>query len=331
MLIPARRRALRMIGGAAAVLSACKPAVNLPVQSVTLAVPYQLSAGAAYLAQADGVFQRSAVNVTMQRFVLGKQALESVVKGTADLALVADTPFVLAVLREQPVRILATVFASRTSMACVARADRGIRDESELAGKTVGTVLGTNAQYFLDSMLVAQGVSQSSVAIRDLAPERLIPALENAEVDAVTLWHPFLARAQAGIRVPTVILAGEDVFIYRFLLVAKARYIEEHGEAASRVLRGLIEATELIRANPERARALIGAMAELDDDVMRRAFAPGDFTVSLDQPLLLTLSDQARWAMARSISPAVAMPNFLHSVDQSPLRRIAPSAITIIR
>jgi sulfonate transport system substrate-binding protein len=302
-----------------------------PAFSMTVAVPIQLSAGAVFVAEQQKLFARHGLAVGINRFLLGKQALQAVLDGQADFAIVADTPFALAVLRGAPVATLGTVFESRRSLAIAGRRDSGVSDVASLAGKRVGSVLGTNAEFFLDTMLEVHNVERASVQVVDLKAGELVSAIRNKRVDAVTAWHPDLARIVQALGAKGVALYGEDVFVYRFLLVARQDYIDANGAQVQQLLAALRESNDFIKSNPQQARDILAPLMDLSPELLMPMFDPADFTLVLDQSLLLTLSAQMRWAAAKGLVKAGPAPDYLDFVRPEPLKAVAPDAMRIIR
>ncbi len=302
-----------------------------PPSLLTISMPVQISAGALYVAEKEGLFAKHRLDVALQRHLIGKQALQAVLDGRADLALVADTPFMLAVLRGERIAVLATVFESRKTMAILARKDRGIGAANMLAAKTIGTVAGTNAEFFLDSMLDVHGIARDAVKIVALKPEQLIPAFQSGRVDAVTVWNPDLAKLEQAFGSHAVTIYGEDLFIYRFLLVGKISFIDSHQRQMRQVLAAVAEGNASIKARPDQARALLGKELGMAPALLARSFDPGDFCLTLDQPLLLTLSDQARWAGEKNSPEHTTKPNFLDYIRAAPLDAVTPDSNKIIR
>ena len=148
--------------------------------------------------------------------------------------------------KSEQISIIGTIANSRKTAAIVARKDRGISTVSLLAGKTVGVSLGTNMQFLLDVMLVAHGVSSSDVTIINLKPAEIVNALESGRVDAVVAWHPFLSQLQQKMPNETNIFFGEDLFSFRFNLVAKQDYIRAHALTLQKVIAALDEANQFI-------------------------------------------------------------------------------------
>ena len=308
-----------------------RPPVPVPGSPVRIALPNQVSAGALFYARQRDLFARHGLAPALSTFIVGKQALQAVLDGQADLAVVADTPFMLAVMKGEPVAALATIFASRTTLALAANRERGINSAQDLRGKRIGTLFGTNAQYFIDNYLVANGIPREQVHIIGLHPEELADAIISGKVDAVTAWHPELARISQTMGQRVALLYGEDLFVYRFLIVGKKTYIDHHEATLRALLATLQEANLAILHEPEQARALIGTALKLDEGQLQAAFNAHDYTLSLDQSLLLALSDQSRWAIASGVTVRQALPNYLQALRTAPLAAVAPSAVKIIQ
>ncbi len=304
---------------------------NNVFKKVTIAIPTQVCVGALFVGADQKIFDAHELNVTLQPFALGKQALQSVLDDKADLAILADTPFMFSIMNGDKIATVGTIFGSRKTMAIVARKDRGITQAEDLPGKKIGTIFKSNAQYFVDALLVAHSVPKSSVTIVFLTPDELVDALKKGDVDAVTVWHPNLAKLQQALGDHAAIISGKDIFIYRFILVGKQDYLDTHPAEIRQVLAAMEESTQFIHENPAQSQRIIGKALEMDASLLSQAFDPNDFSLSLDQTLLLALSDETRWAMKQGLIPPGPIPNYLNYIRQEPLESVLPSAIKIIR
>jgi ABC-type nitrate/sulfonate/bicarbonate transport system substrate-binding protein len=298
---------------------------------IRIATPVQISAGAIFVAEQRQMFAEHQLAVELKRFLLGKQALQAMIGGKADLAVVADTPFVLSILHGQPIAVLGTIYESRKTIAILGRRDHGVHNMASLDGKRVGTVLGTNAEFFLDSMFEAHGVRRAQVHVVGNTPERLPGALRAGEVDAITVWNPDLVRLEQALGSNAVTIYGEDLFVYRFLLVAKQSYIASHQRQLQDLLKTIRQANDVIRDEPDAARALLGKTIGLEPDLLRHAFDPADYTLTLDQSLLLSISAEMRWATEKELAPAGTQPDYTDYVRGDALSAVAPDANRIIR
>ncbi|WP_334686042.1 ABC transporter substrate-binding protein [Janthinobacterium sp. CAN_S1] len=298
---------------------------------LTLALPVQAASGAFFVAEQRQLFPQHGLVLQTQRYALGKQALAAVIEGRADMAVVADTPFVLAIAKGNQVAVVSTVFGSRKTAALLVRADRGMRTAADLRGRRIGTVFGTNAQYFLDKLLEHQGIAAHEVSIVDYAPAALLTAMRDGEVDAITTWQPELARLQQALGKKVAALFEQDLFVYRFLLVGKVEFIDSHQQEIQRLLAALADTQQYMLDQPLDARQTVAAAVGLPPELMSSFFEPVDYGLSLDQSLLLALDDQTRWARQRQIITNRAVPNYLDYLRPQPLQAVLPSAISIIR
>jgi ABC-type nitrate/sulfonate/bicarbonate transport system substrate-binding protein len=307
------------------------PAPLAPVSQVTIAVPTQINSATMIVAHSQGLFKKATVEVVTQPFVLGKDALNSVLEGKADLAVVADTPFIHAVLGGKDVVAVAAISQARRALALVARSDRGISTVKDLTGKSVGLTAGTNLSFFLDAMLGAHRVAVESVKVQDLKVEATVAALKAGTLDAAVMFEPHIARLQASMPNAFKVFYGEDVYAFRFMLVGKPGYIDGHPEEVQRILRALLAASDWMRDNPLLARSVVGAAVGVDDASMARLFDPSGYIVSLDQAMLLALDEQTRWAMKRGLVATAPVPNYLKSLRYTHLEAVSPAAVKLVR
>jgi NitT/TauT family transport system substrate-binding protein len=297
---------------------------------VAIAVPMQINSALMLVASGQGLFLKAGVDVVSQPFELGKDALKSVLDGKSDLAVVADTPTMFALLGGADIAMLAGISQSRRALAIVAHSDRGIKQIQDLRGKSIGVIKGTNQTYFLDAMLQVHGIPSDEVIETDLRTDAGISAFKDGRIDAVVLFQPFLAKLEAEMGDRIKVFYGEDLYAFRFILVGKPSYIDSHPQEVRGVLRSLIAANQAIRAKPVEARRLVGGALKIDDAIMVHLFEPDDYVASLDEAMLLALDDQTRWAMKKGLVESRPMPNYLNFIKYQDLEAVLPTAVTIV-
>ena len=298
---------------------------------VSIAVPMQSNSALMLVASEQGLFQKAGVDVVSQPFVLGSDALNSMLDGKADLAVVADTPVMFAILGGADIAMLSGISQNRRALAIVAHSDRGIKQIQDLKGKSIGVTFGTNLPYFLDAMLQVHGIPSDEVTETNLRTDAGISAFKDGRIDAVVMFQPYLAKLQAEMGDRIKVFYGEDAYAFRFILVGKPSYIDSHPQEVRGVLRALIAANQAIRANPAEARRSVGDALKIDDTTMAQMFRPESYAVSLDQAMLLALDDQTRWAMKKGLVETKPMPNYLNFMNYQHLEAVLPSAVTIVR
>ena len=293
-------------------------------------MPIQINSAIMIIADRQALFEHAGVAVSIQPFQLGKNALNSVIEDRADLAVVADTALVFALLEGNQLDILAGISQDRHSLAIVTRNDSNIKEIQDLSDKSIGLTMGTNLTYFLDMMLVTRKVSANEVKLVNMNTEQVISAFEQGQVDAAVVFQPYLAKLEMEFGERIKVFYGEDIYSFRFLLVGKREYIDRHPQEIERILKGLIAAEQSIRDQPIAARGVIGKAIQTDEKLMIKLFDPQDYQIVLDQAMLLALDDQTRWAMRRGMVNFGPIPNYLDNTRYQYLEAVLPSAVKII-
>jgi NitT/TauT family transport system substrate-binding protein len=302
-----------------------------PPLQVRLAYTTQHDCGLVHLAQASGLFRQEGLSVQPLIRSFGKEALEMVLAGQADLATVAETPFMLAVLNGKKIAVAASIFSSDGNNAIAANRERGIAKISDLKGKRVGVTLGTTSEVFLDAFLSANGLVRGELTIVDLKPGEMTEALAAGRVDAVSAWKPTLTMIGRRLDEKVVAFFDKDIYTETFVLVAGQDYLGRNPEVVRRVLRALIKAEQMATEHPEQARTLIAPELQMDSHLLQQCWSASRYRVSLDQGLLIALEEETRWAIKARLVPGAQMPNYLDYISFDGLSAVRPEAVGIKR
>jgi NitT/TauT family transport system substrate-binding protein len=333
-----RRRILVGTSAGAAVLLASLYGWNrrtaAPVaaaSSVRIATPLVPHAGLVHLASARGFFRDQGLQATLLPQTHGKAALADLLQGQADLAVAADVPVVVEVLKGAPLSIVASVANASNELAVLGRVDRGIRNAGDLRGRTVGVTLGTSGEYFLWAFLVRHRIAPRSLQLGDLAPSQLIESLRNGRVDAVAAWQPVRHEAELAFGEGIVSLHAPDAYVQRFVLVGLRDYVQARQPDLRRLLRALTDAEAFAHADPQQAKTMLAGQIKLGPETLDPSWRDMNFEVEQQQAQLVTLEDVATWAMARGYAPAQPMPNFLSHLALDALLAVGPERVTVVR
>ena len=148
----------------AALLAGCgKPDAPQPRQLVILACTAQPQGALVQVALSNGYFLEQGLDVRPQLHPFGKLALQSLVDGKADVATAAETPIMFQILAGQQLRVLANIVASSTNNAVVGLRSAGIGSVRDLKGKRIAYTPGTTSDFFLSSLLAANGLTCQDV------------------------------------------------------------------------------------------------------------------------------------------------------------------------
>jgi NitT/TauT family transport system substrate-binding protein len=308
------------------------PAAAPQKLKITIAInDNYVGSGLLYLAQANGYFPQLGLDVTFLPHASGSEALASALEQRADLATCADIPVMFAALQGKPVAIVATIFTASRANGIVARRDRNIANVSDLKNKTIGVPLKTDSHYVLSTMLARHQATLNDVHVNNLGPNDMLAALQNGDVDAISIWEPGLSAVAKALGNNAIVFRAEGRFLFDFNLAGDAGWISSHPTQTQRMLQALLLAQRYAVAHPLQARAIIARGIKMDAGIFDAAGPDYHFVLELNQNLLSMLEDQARWAIQNKLTMQTAMPNFLHAIKIEPLMAVNPDAVTIVR
>ncbi|MFF6787611.1 ABC transporter substrate-binding protein [Streptomyces filamentosus] len=295
--------------------------------AVSLATSDHLGGAPVHVAQERGLWSAEGIDATLTTQPTGRDALNAVLGGQAQLGVVGDLPAVTAALGGRELRIVADL--SRFSdWRLLTRTDRGITGFAALKGRRVGVPQGTNVEYALSRMLGSAGLTAADVTVVNLAPNQVTPALARGDVEAGVTFPSFYdsARTALGDRYAELRFTG---YTARTLLVAGPK--ADRGTTTA-VLRALRKAQREIAADPAAARKAVLAQSKgaLQAGYVE-AFQPRyGYGATLSPALLTQLTQEAAWAKAAQGLPGAADRSaLLRHLDPAPLTAVDPAAVTV--
>jgi NitT/TauT family transport system substrate-binding protein len=302
-----------------------------PPEQLTIAVnPTYIGYALVLIAAANGYFKAEGLDVTLRPHTTGRAALDAALAAQADLATVADTPFMFAVMKGQPVSIVATISVVTGDHGLIARKDRGIATPADLKGKRIGVSLGTSGHFLLDVLLTAHKIQSRQVLITNLKPQELVDGLLSGKVDAVSTWDPYLAELKKALG-ENGLVYGDGGFQVSFNVAARQDFIQRHPEAMKKLTRALLRAETFAAQRPEDARTITARATKTDHAAVSAAWPNYRLQVKLDQGLLTLLEDQSRWAIKNGYVDKTEVPNYLNFIYPDALAAVKPDVVTIIR
>lgn len=312
-------------------VNGCQQKPADPPEKITIAYSTAPNAVLMGIALAKNYFAQEYLEAIPQPHAFGKPALQAVIEGKADIATVADTPIVFAVVGGKKINILAVIQISNKNEAIVARQDRGIAKPLDLKGKKIGLTLETAGHFFANSFLLAHGMDINQVKIIDLKPDEMAEALATGKVDAVSTWNPTLTQLKKKLGHNGIIFFGESLYTENFCVVASQEYVKKNPAVIKKVLRALVKAEAFVQQHPEESRRQAAEFLKTDKVLLDETWDIFTFRVTLDQALLVNLEDQTRWTIKQRLVARRDMPNYLDFIYMDGLLAVKPEAVRIIR
>ena len=303
--------------------------VALAVEPLTVAVSQTPLSLPFYVAEKEGYFTAEGLQVKFNELIGGHRTLQQLLDGEADLATSSEAVVMFNSFQRQDFAVIATFVSSDNDVKVVTRQGSGVFRPEQLLGKRVATVVGAASHYYLDTLLLLQGVDPHGVALVNLPPEAMPAALKKGEVDALAIWEPFPFKAMHAVEGANV-LKNSGTYVLTFNLLVHKKHVGVRDDDLVKFLRALDRAVHYIKAEPQAAQAILRARLKLDPDFIDWIWPHYNYRLTLDQSLLVTLESEARWARREGYVAARQSPNYLDLIYTSPLRKASPGAVGIV-
>ena len=319
-------RALQIgVLGLSSAAPAAPPVLTLAVADIPFAAPV-------LIAESQGYFGAEGLTLKVQHHAFGRLSLQQLLDGQAHFATVADTPITFASFSRRDFAIVATLSSSGPEHRLVVRTDRGINSAADLKGKRIGTLTHTSAHYFTETFLRFNNVDPADISLVALPASDTVGALVRGEVDAAGLFDPHVADAMRALGTKARVLPAPGFFRVTYNLVSVAPSAGASDADLVKLLRALRRASDLIRAEPERARDIVAAALKANPKEFEEVWKPYDFRLQLAPALISSLEAQSRWALRDKLVPAGSrLPNYLDFIRPEPLRQVDARAVRLVQ
>ena len=308
---------------------AVRPVDHRPstVETLRVADAHQITSALLYIAVTEHYFADDGLAVVVKPYASGKAAFAALLDGKADVATVAEAPFIRAVLESKPVQVFASIVTSDKDFAVTARTDAGITTPKDLHGKRIGTIPGTGGEAFLDLFLAMHDLNRSGVVVVPFTPDEAVAALAQGSIDAVSAWTTVRLQAQAKLPDGTVSFFGDGLYTKIWTLASRQEFLHRRPEVIQKLLRALLKAERFTIEHQPQAIDIVARQLGLDPETVAALWDNFGFTVGLDQALVVNLEHLTR--AVTHLQPPVELPNFLHRVYLDGLAAVAPTRVTV--
>jgi len=327
----AARRIRRRFGAALLTgLLAAAPGATNAIDQLTICYD-KAQAHLVALAKLRNFYSGVGLEVELRAYPSGRQALEAMFANQCALSTVAETPTVHYSLERNDFLIVAIVSMSDNFERIIVRNGRGILVPADLRGHSIAVPKFTTAHYFLDTYLVAIGLSPQDVKPVFMPPQEVAAAFRRGEVDAAVHWEPDIQLLAEEFGAKVKVFATPGLHVSPFMLVGGRDYIRNNSAVVERVLRALTRAESYNKEQPANAKALVTKFYNANEREINFVWALKVHRVSLDQSLPFLLENAARWEIGL-LPPArrPAVPNYLDFIYLDGLLAVSPAAVTII-
>ena len=197
------------------------------------------------------MFEKHGLDISVANFTSGKQCLDTVIGGGADIATTAEAPVTAAAMANQPIAFIAGMEYSDLKTITAAKA--GIKTKADLRGKKIGFTAGTGSEVYTATLLKAAGLTPADVTLVNLRPQEMLPAMAAGSIDAFDTWEPHIANARKTLGESAVLLDTKGLYSETFNIVVTRPYLDANGPLVDKFLRALVDAEAWLKVESGRS------------------------------------------------------------------------------
>lgn len=281
------------------------------------------------IAKEKGYFRQKGLNVKTIEYNAGPEQMAGLLQGDINFAVVSDFVGVDSIFKDDSLRIIAQV-ASRDLFRVIARKDKGVVNPSDLKGKRIGVTRRSAGEFYLSRFLIEQRIDLAEIHIVNLTPQEMMDQIATGKIDALVTLDPTAYAIQKNLGDNALSWSAQGDEMSKGLAYTTDSYIEAHPDTVRRFIAALVETEESIKENEEKVRQFVAKKYDYDEQYMEHYWPTFDFTVTLDQSLLLGIEEQARFLIDNKRTDKAKVPNFLDFIYFDALQSVKPGAVTII-
>jgi ABC-type nitrate/sulfonate/bicarbonate transport system substrate-binding protein len=301
-------------------------------ESITVGYSPFESATLFYIAADRRFFSQNGLNVIPRKYDTGFATLGGLLNHEVDMVVgTADFPVVGRALQKENLLIIGNMDKAEL-IYLLGRKDRGIEKVSDLRGKRIGTTFGTVAHFHLGRFLNLHGMNIQDINLVDLkTPEEWVNAVVDGDIDAVATAQPYASFVKNRLGENGVVWPAQSGQPVHGLVISSSEWIAKHPDGTRRFLQSLAQAEEYLLRHPAEAKAILQKQLNVDAAYVETLWSQNQFSLSLDQALIVTMEDEARWMISNKLTTEKQVPDFFSYIDEDGLKGIKPEAVNIIR
>jgi ABC-type nitrate/sulfonate/bicarbonate transport system substrate-binding protein len=297
-------------------------------ERVTLATSKNPWSALTIIAQKKGFFKEEGVEVDLQYVQAAKLAMDALVSGSTQFSNVVETNLAfLGFTNNTDIEIIATHCESHDG-AIIARTDAKIQSPKDLEGKKLGVLQGTTSQVFADRFIEKYKLDRSKIQIVNLTPVAIQSSILSKDIDAGSIWQPFVYNVKRQLGDGAVIFADDQVYVGYFNLAVQRDWARQHPQAVAAVLRAHLKAEEFARANREAAIELVAQEIGIEKEAVAQFWSQYVYRVQIRPQLAQEIARQGEWIRnTQSQHQGQPLPSYQSAVDDTYLRAVAPDRV----
>ena len=298
--------------------------VRLACSRTVLGAPIQL-------AYHLGFFESEDLDIKLDdRFRSGKEALESMLAGESDISTTATIPVTKNSFTRNDFSVFTTFTNTYRGVKIIVRGD-SIKKPGDFRNKNVGLVQGTISQMMFFSYLAMNKISADEMNLKYYPGPELSGAIIRGELDAIAIWEPYVTRTLQVLGKNGRELPSTRVYRMAINLAVMNDFASKNKRVLVKILKALNRTIAYMKKNPEESKAMLSRLFSMDRGIVDSSWNEYTFDLCLDQILVITMENEAKWLIYFNYTDKTTYPNFLDYIMTEPLSSVDPASVTVMK
>jgi sulfonate transport system substrate-binding protein len=226
----------------------------------------------------ENVLKSRSIQVKWVEFQFGPPILEAINTGNVDFGYTGDAPPIFAQAARANLLYVAALPSAGANEAIIVPENSSIKTLADLRGKKIGFAKGSSAHNTTVAALEKAGIPYSEITPVTLGPADAVAAFAGGNLDAWTIWDPYLALAEKG-KVRTI-ASAKDVHESNGFFLANRDFTSRHADIVALLNQTFSEESKWAGEHrPEIVKSLHEATG-VDSDALTRAVDRSLFLVT---------------------------------------------------
>lgn len=263
--------------------ASASPSTSPAAEAVKLRIGFQKSATVLFSLKGKGTLENTLKpaggSVTWNEFPAGLPLVEALNAGAVDIGYVGEAPPVFAqAATGSTVRYIAYDPYGVEAEGIVVPKDSPIKTLADLKGKKLAVQKGSNAHYLAVKALESVGLQISDVEFVFIKPSDARAAFEKNNVDAWSIWDPFLAAVEldAGARILT---SAKGLAPNRAYYLSSQTFIDKNPETLKLILKELKKESDTVKKDAAETAKFLSPALGIDAKTLEKGEKRRDYDI----------------------------------------------------
>ena len=229
------------------------------------------------IAGANNFYDAHHIGIKRSEYATGRECLDAVIAGNADLGVAAGSPLLFAALagRTSVVKVVACISQSNDLIHIISHREQG----ASLPTGPVGYVKNTASEYALRRVFNGMPAAQDAV---NVAPNQLAPLFANGALQSFICWEPYPAIALKTAQdqgIPAFVWSQSGLYNLSFFVFARRDRMADQATSINSFLDALQDAATWLAENRQRSQEAISRNMGIEQSLFERYWTSVDFQV----------------------------------------------------